>query len=138
MAIVVCYIPPFCFSSPKNQMKYWFLQTIYFMTKCLMKYPIVFFFFSSVSTIKNISAIFKIYHIITHLTGKQFYCGTNFLNTLHTLVNKLIQQKDNLRLFKTAATSVCVWNLLTNTWLPPLIHPGLKSSLSFSDDTCLG
>ena len=83
MAMVVGGIPSFSSSSPKNSMGYWFLQTIFFfMAKLLIKYPNVYFFFMYVHYI-DINAIYVIKHIITKLTGKQFYCGTNFLNTLY-------------------------------------------------------
>ena len=69
-------------------MGYLFLQTI-FVAQYLIKYPIVYFFYS-LSTWKNISVIryFVKLHIITKLTGKQFYCGTNFLNKLEKRILK--------------------------------------------------
>ena len=50
-------------------------EQTFFMAKFLIKYSIV-YFFSSMSTIKNISTNYVIKRIITKLTGKQFYCGT--------------------------------------------------------------
>ena len=38
------------------------------------------------STIKNISDIYAIKRIITKLTGKQVYCGMNFLNTIYIYI----------------------------------------------------
>ena len=57
MAMVVCCIHPFCFSSPKFTKGSMFLQTIIFMAAYWIKYHIVHFCLS-MSTIKNISAIY--------------------------------------------------------------------------------
>ena len=53
------YIPILLLKPPKNAIGYWFLQTIIFMRKYLLKYSIA-YFFSSLSTIKIISAIYVI------------------------------------------------------------------------------
>ena len=80
--MVLCHIPPFCSSSKKISEGYLILNVIYSLTKYLIKHPIV-YFLSSVSTLKISCDIYVIRHIITKITETQFYCGTNFLNTLY-------------------------------------------------------
>ena len=85
MTRVLCHIPPFCSSSPKISKGYLILKINYSGTKYLIKHPVV-YFLSSVLTLKNSSDIYVIRHMITKIKGTQFYCGTNFLNSIDMIL----------------------------------------------------
>ena len=59
-------------------------RRLFLAAKYLIKTHIVYFFLS-MSTTLNTSVIHVIQHMITKLTGDQFYYGLNFLNDLEIL-----------------------------------------------------
>ena len=58
----------------------------------MINHPVV-YFLSSVSTLKNFNDIYVNRHLKTKIIGMQFYCGTNFFNTLYiTLYNVSVKE----------------------------------------------
>ena len=74
--------PHIAAQAKKNSVGYLILKIIYSLAKYFIKQPVV-YFLSNLSSLKNSSNIYIIRHIITKIIGIQFYCGTNFLNTLY-------------------------------------------------------
>ena len=81
MTNVLCHTP-ILLLEPKNFRGVLGVKIIYSLAKYSIKHPVV-YFLSNMSTLKISSEIYVIRHIITKIIGIQFYCGTNFLNTLY-------------------------------------------------------